>query len=351
MSIYTALGPEGLGSYWVDWSSGDPEFDRVSEAANRVLVPGFVDVHIHGGFGIDFMSASPEEMHILCDGLKREGYEAFLPTTITTNADAVGKALASLPDDPMIAGIHLEGPFISPKRPGAQPKSAIVEPFVGKSQWDSILNDPRLRVVTLAPEQPHALELTTRLLQRGVFVNMGHSDATYEDARRGYEFGARGVTHMFNAMSGFHHREPGLVGYALQNDDLYTELIYDRLHVSKDAAQLLFKCKPADRVIAISDGTKAIGLPPGEKVDLWGQPGVVGRGEVRTLDGVLAGSAITLYAAFKNLAHDFGLEVAIACCCMNPRRAIGLPETPLVWLDMSPDLQILEIRRLASRSR
>ena len=343
MSVYSAIGPSGFGSYRIEWVDGVPQFERVTEAPHRILVPGFVDVHIHGGFGIDFMSASRQDMETLCRGLGREGYEHFLATTVTASLDSVLKAFESLPDDPIVAGIHLEGPFISHAMPGAQPKNSILEP-ASASDWDQVWQDPRLKIVTLAPEQPGALELTSRLLQRGVHVNMGHTNATYEEARRGSEFGARGVTHMFNAMRPFHHREAGTVGYALQDDGLFTELIYDRKHVCKEAAQLLFKCKPAGKVVAISDGTQAIGLPPGNLIDLWGVPGIVGKEEVRTISGdTLAGSAVTLHTVFCNLAEDFGLETAIRCCCFNPRQVLNLKETPKVWVEMDMHYKVIEI--------
>lgn len=343
MSVYSAIGPDGFGSYRIEWLNGVPQFERVTEAPHRILVPGFVDVHIHGAFGIDFMSATKDDMETLCRGLAREGYEHFLATTITASLDAVQQAFASLPDNPLVAGIHLEGPFISQAMPGAQPKGSIQSP-AASGDWEVVWQDPRLKVVTLAPEQPGALELIAKLLQRGVHVNMGHTYATYEEARRGSEFGARGVTHMFNAMRPFHHREAGIVGYALYDDGLYTELIYDGKHVCKEAAQLLFKCKPMDRVVAISDGTQAIGLPPGKIIDLWGVKGVVGKGDVRTIEGdTLAGSAVTLHEVFSNLADDFGLETAIRCCCFNPRALLKMNEMPQFWVEMDLQHRIIEV--------
>jgi N-acetylglucosamine-6-phosphate deacetylase len=344
--IYQAIGPEGFNNYDVTWGPDGPIYARVEEAASAILAPGFVDLHIHGAFGIDFMSASKAELMILCRGLAKEGYEHFLATTVTASAEEVLAAFRQAPDDPILAGFHLEGPFISPKRVGAQPPEKVEIAPLPNSAWDAVLDDPRLKYATIAPEIPHALETYARLLSRDVFVSMGHSNATFDEARRGSEFGAKGVTHMFNAMREFHHREAGIIGYALSMDDLYTELIYDRLHVGRDAASLLFRCKGPDRVIAVSDGTKAIGLPPGEKIDMWGHGCVVGRGEVRLADGGLAGSAITLQDAFANLAEDFGVETAIRCCCINPRNALGLTESPKVWLEIDGKFRVQQIRRV-----
>jgi N-acetylglucosamine-6-phosphate deacetylase len=263
---------------------------------------------------------------------------------VTASANDVRQALGNLPDDPMILGFHLEGPFISPAFPGAQPQEFIVEPPAELSVWDGILSDPRLRVVTLAPELPHALELISWLMQKGVIVSMGHTNATYDEARRGFEFGASHTTHTFNAMRGLHHREAGIVGYALSNDALTCELIYDRLHVCREAAALLLKRKPPERVIAVSDSTLAAGIPPGQVVKMWGLDCVIGKKEVRLAsNGALAGSAITLLDAFRNLHEDFGAEVAIRTCCLNPRKALGLQQVKR-WVHL--DRHSLEIREI-----
>lgn len=340
--VLEAIGPEGFGNYEVRWRPSGPELTRVSKRAQGMFVPGFVDLHIHGGFGIDFMSASSEELNTLCDHLSKQGYEAFLPTTVTAPAQDVLDAANRLPAHPMIAGFHLEGPFISPKHPGAQPPSAIESPPATTSAWEEVFNHPLLRYVTLAPEEPRALELTAWLMQRGVIVSMGHTDATFDQARAGFEFGASNVTHMFNAMRGFHHREPGIVGYALLNDSLTTELIYDRNHVVQDSARLLFKCKPRDRVIAVSDGTMAIGMAHGKRFKMWGLDCVSGDKEVRLANGTLAGSAITLLDAFKNLSEDFGVESAMYACCLNPRKALGMPSEPKVFLELDSEFKIVE---------
>ena len=340
--VLEAIGPEGFGNYEVLWRPTGPEFRQVSKRARGYFVPGFVDLHIHGAFGIDFMSAATADIVSLCDQLAAEGYEALLATSVTATAFDVLDMIGNLPDHPLIAGVHLEGPFISTKHPGAQPKTAIETAPVKAGPWDSVFDHPLLRYATLAPEQPHGLELASRLMKRKVIVSMGHTDATYDDARAGFEFGASHVTHMFNAMRGFHHREPGIVGYALMNDSITTELIYDRNHVVYEAARLLFRCKPADRVIAVSDSTMATGMLPGKKIKMWGLDCVTGDKEVRLADGTLAGSAITLRDAFQNLTEDFDAETAIRCCCLNPRRALNMPSTPRTYLELDDSFRVVE---------
>jgi N-acetylglucosamine-6-phosphate deacetylase len=337
--IFDFLGRDGFGAYEIDLESGRTK--RVRRAPSGLLIPGFVDIHIHGGFGIDFMSADVGQMETLCARLAGEGYEFFFPTTVTASPEEISRALTVIPKNPMIPGFHLEGPFISPAFPGAQPKHRIALPPEDDSEWAPIIDNPHLLVITLAPELPGALDLASKLMTRGVVVSMGHTNATFEEARRGFEFGVSQATHTFNAMRGFHHREAGAAGYVLWNDALFAELIYDRHHVCKEAAAILLKCKPADKIIAVSDGTMAGGMNAGEKITMWGLECIVGHKEVRLLDGTLAGSAITLLDAFRNLAEDFGAETAIRACSLNPRKALQLPE-PRVYLELDRNLNIVK---------
>ena len=345
--VVDTLGLDGFGTYEVDWSETPPGMKRVDKPPSALLIPGFVDIHIHGAFGIDFMSASRNDMVELCDKLEQVGYEMFLPTTVTASAADVATALTNIPDHDLIGGFHLEGPFISTEYPGAQPKEYIREAPDGPGEWDAILDDPRLKVVTIAPETPRALELIAKLSANGVIASMGHTNATHDEARAGFESGAAHTTHTFNAMRPLHHREAGTVGFALLNDALRCELIYDRLHVSREAAGLLFKSKPPGGVLAVSDSTMATGMPPGQKLNMWGAECVTGPKEVRLRsNGALAGSAITLLDAFRNLQDDFGPEIAIRACCLNPRSTLRLSDPPSVYLELDKELTIVERRTM-----
>jgi N-acetylglucosamine-6-phosphate deacetylase len=339
--LVSFFGSDGFGTY--EFEPSREPVRRADSKTDTLVVPGFVDIHTHGGFGIDFMGADSAQMSRLCRELRAVGYEGFLPTTVTASVKDVTRALSILPSDPMILGLHLEGPFISLKYPGAQPQSWIVDPPTGPSEWDPILDDPRLKVITLAPERPGAAHLIRRLSARGVRVSMGHTDATYLQADEGFQAGADHSTHTFNAMRPLHHREAGIVGYALCNDDLYSELIYDRLHVCRESAEVLFRCKPADRVVAISDSTMAAGLPAGQTVTMWGLECIVGDREVRLTNGTLAGSGITLLDAFRNLHEDFGAQTAIRCCCINPRRAIGHSAPTSLFVEFDRNLEIVNL--------
>lgn len=340
--IASMIGPEGFGTYEVDWSTSHPSFTRISKPPDVLLVPGFVDIHIHGGFGIDFMSASASDLILLATKLGAEGYEAFFPTTVTAAPSEILKAIGEIPESPMIPGFHLEGPFISPEFPGAQPPESIASVPLIDSDWDPILEHKLLKVATVAPEIPNALELILRLRRRGVLVGMGHTNATFGEARNGYEHGATHTTHTYNAMRGLHHREAGTVGYALSNSEMPAELIYDRHHVCKEAAALLFKNKSDHAVVAVSDGTQATGVPPGQIIEMWGHKCETGRGTVRLVEsGALAGSAITLLDAFRNLTEDFGEETAIRSCSLNPRRLLGWKSPPKVYVEFDRRLQII----------
>ena len=331
---FVALTP---GEDGLDLVRFDPKTGEMSDIKNGepegVLVPGFVDIHFHGAFGIDFMTATKEQMSVLCAKLLQEGYEGFLPTTVTAPASDIKKALANLPSNPMVLGFHLEGPFISPKYPGAQPKEYIIDPPTGASEWDEILNDRRLKVVTLAPERPGAIELIERLVKNKVAVSMGHTDATYEEAEQAHEAGLRHSTHTYNAMRGLHHREAGAVGAAMTLTPFFAELIYDRIHVSPEAAMLLIQARLVDgQVIGVSDSTMATGLAEGTNLKMWGLDCVVGDGDVRLADGGnLAGSAVSLRKVFENLTEDFGVEVAADLCCYAPREALKIKSIPRKW--------------------
>lgn len=339
------LGADGFGVYEVDWSSGRLHASRTTADADLRLVPGFIDIHFHGAFGADFMTSSENELRALCSRLRDCAYESVLATTVTAAADDVDAMLERLPFDPMVLGVHLEGPFLSPQFPGAQPKEHLVPAPNGPSEWDRILEDSRLRIVTLAPEVPYALELTARLVNRGVIVSLGHTNATFDECTSGFEFGVRHATHTFNAMRPFHHREAGAVGFALTNDQVLCELIYDCHHVSRDAAELLLKCKGQDGVIAVSDSSMATGMSVGQRFEMWWHPVETVPGKV-VLEGTntLAGSSITLLDAFKNLAEDFGMETAVRLCSVNPRRALGITAMPSIYGEFDRQWNLVGIR-------
>lgn len=327
---------QGFGVYEIDILPTGPQWSPSSKEADGYLVPGFIDIHIHGAQGIDFMSADSQRMDQLCTYLKAKGYEGFLPTTVTAPLSEVESAVFNLIEHDMVLGFHLEGPFISPKHPGAQPEDWIRPPNEGIRDWRSVLEHPRLKVVTFAPEEPGGNELASMLSQRGVIPSLGHSDATYDQATMAANHGVRHATHTYNAMRGLHHREPGCVGFVMTSPKpFYAELVYDRHHVSRPAADALVRCVGQDWLIAVSDSSAATGMADGVELSMWGHECVVSEGTVRLAsNGALAGSAVTLLECFKNLAEDFSWELAVHACSLNPRKALGLSTPPKVWVDL-----------------
>lgn len=341
-----AVGPNGFGVYDFGWEAGQPQFRAAEgEEASQILAPGFVDIHIHGAFGVDFMDADAGQTLAMLDRLASLGYEGVLLTTISASLDDVVRALEALPEHPILMGFHLEGPFLSPRFPGAQPPDALIEPAAFSEEWESVWGHPSLRMVTLAPELPGAERLVRHLTAKGVVTSMGHTDATFVEATAGVDWGIHQATHTFNAMRGFHHREPGAVGCVLTDDRLTAELIYDRVHVDRAAADVLLRCKGLEKVVAVSDASKGAGLPEGTTLKMWGLEAVVGQGDVRLSDGTLAGSAITLANAFENLVQDFSIEAAIRSCSLNPRRALRMSGLPKTWLVADLDGRIKHVRR------
>jgi N-acetylglucosamine-6-phosphate deacetylase len=332
-------GPDGFGTYLVDTSAGTWERAQ-SDPAAPLLSGGFVDLHIHGAFGIDFMTADSDAQTELATRLNEKGYDYALFTTVTASLEDCRRAVSNLPSHPLVAGFHLEGPFISPAYPGAQPVGFIQVAESHIEDWCPMWHDPRLRLVTLAPETQGGLKLVERLSSAGIRVSIGHSNATYAQCQLAAALGASQITHTFNAMKPLHHREPGVVGFALTDDNVLCELIYDRIHVVKPAADALIKLA-GKRLLAVSDSTMASGLPAGTELFMWGLECVVGDGQVRLKGGTLAGSAITLADAFRNLAEDFGPEIAIRACTETPRAALGgLPVRQ--WLVFDESFQVAE---------
>jgi N-acetylglucosamine-6-phosphate deacetylase len=221
----------------------------------------FIDLHTHGLAGFDSRSGKPEDYLHWAAAMKAHGTDGFLPTLFPGPADvmrgqlkAIRSAMSEQREGAQILGANLEGPFVNPRKKGALgPVDRLLTPSVDNLKRLIDGFEDMVKVITVAPELPGALELIEYCADTGIIVNMGHSDATFVQAREGAAAGARGVTHLFNAMSGLHHREPGLAGYALMDDDLYVELIADGVHVHPEMVKLALKLKPADKVLLVSD--------------------------------------------------------------------------------------------------
>jgi N-acetylglucosamine-6-phosphate deacetylase len=307
----------------------------VTDFGDCVIVPGFFDIHIHGGVNCDVMRGSSDEMTKFEIFLAKHGVTSYFPTTVTASQDATTSALERLGERIEAAekqgaagarplGIHLEGPFLSHARPGVHPPIDLVEPSV--AAFDQLWQAARghVRMLTIAPELNGSEEVIAEATKRGVCVSMGHSDATLEQARRGFKAGARHATHTFNAMRPLDHRAPGILGEVLTNNRLSADVIADGIHVDPTVIDLLFRAKGIENFVLITDAISATGMPDGRYQ--------LGTLEVElkdgrcTRNGNLAGSALTMDRAVRNVMKFAGLSLqqAVRAASLNPAKAVGL---------------------------
>ena len=310
-----------------------PEGAEIIDAKGRYVAPGLVDIHIHGYLGEDTSDGSVEGISKMAEGIVKNGVTAWLPTTMTVSYDDLRRAFDAVrvlmdkknnPKGAQIMGIHAEGPFINPSKKGAQAVEYIRPadaPFL-------IENSDVIRIVTIAPEMPGALDCIREVTEKtSILVSMGHTAANYETAKAGIEAGVRHATHLFNAMTPLNHRDPGVVGASLADDRVSTELIADTFHISPDLFGLVAKVK-GDNLILITDCTRAGGLEDGEYT-LGGQPIFVKGIECRLADGTIAGSVLKLNNAIRNMRDhtSLPLEQIVRMASINAARCIGLDKT------------------------
>lgn len=273
------------------------------------VIPGFVDVHIHGAGGADTMDGTTKALHTMAVHLPREGTTSFLATTITQSEEKILNTLQNAAayqknnneiGKAEVIGIHLEGPFINPEKKGAQPEEFIIEPNIEVFQeWQKVANGT-IKLVTVAPEMPNGLAFIKYLADQGVTASIGHSDSTYALVKEAAAAGATQVTHLFNGMRGLHHREPGTAGAALLIDELKVELIADGIHICPEMLQLILKTKGSHGALLITDAMRAKCLKSGH-YELGGQPVIVADEKVTLEDGTLAGSVLKMIDSVKNI--------------------------------------------------
>lgn len=315
------------------WAGGDalPACDTVIDGEGRLLVPGYIDLHLHGCAGCDVMDGTAESLRTIAETLAQNGTTSFLPTTVTMPKQATAKAMAAVraygnpATGAEVLGVHLEGPFINVRHKGAQNERYILEPSV-PAFLDFVDGDlSGIRRVTLAPEIGEGIGLTRYLAQRGVCVSAGHTCASAEAFHASEKAGLKLCTHLYNGMEPMHHRTPGTVGAALASDEAYVEVIADLNHVAPDVLRLTAKAKDAGHCILITDSLSATGLGDGE-YSLGGQKVTVQNGTARVESGSLAGSVIFLWQAVKNMAErvHVNLVSALRMATVNPARVIGV---------------------------
>jgi N-acetylglucosamine-6-phosphate deacetylase len=283
---------------------------RVIDAGGATVLPGFVDVHVHGAVGHEVMDGDAAGLVDMSAFFARHGVTSFLATTWTAPRDDTQRALEAVAsvtggDLPgaQILGAHMEGPYLSPGWCGAQDPRSVRPPDLDEAR--SFLDSGVVRLITVAPEQLLARELVELCLQRGARVSIGHTDASFEQVADAVAWGARHVTHTFNAMPALHHRRPGPVGAALVLPELLAELIADTHHVHPVVLDAFLRAKGPDGVTLVTDALRPTGLDGGE-FDIGGRRATVEQGVVRLDDGTIAGSLLTMDAALRNLLRATG---------------------------------------------
>ena len=307
-----------------------------------VATPGFVDLHIHGFGGVDFATADPAAYRRAGEALLETGVTAFQPTFVTAPVDELAASLREIPHErigPRVLGCHLEGPFVSAARLGLHPAGARLDP--DPDVLDRLLAAGPVTHVTIAPELPGAAEAIATLVARGIVVSCGHTDATAAEAHAAFDAGATLVTHLYNAMRPFRHRDPGIVGAALARDDVAVELILDGIHMADDAARVAWRAA-AGRLVLVTDALAAAGVGDG-RWRLGAVEVTVVDGVARGDDGVLAGSVLTLPQAIRNLvALGAPLEQAVDAATRVPASVARRPDLGRLEPGAPADLVVLD---------
>lgn len=310
----------------------DVEEGFISLDDDKIVVPGFIDKHIHGANNSDGMYNTIEDSKNISKVIASEGVSSYLITTMTQSVEQIDAALLNAKnfieqynyEGAKPLGIHLEGPFISKKYKGAQIESCIVPCDIETFKHYQNVSGNNIKQVTLAYEE-NGKELVNYLRETNVVASLGHTDATCEQSLEAVKEGATSFTHTYNAMKPLHHREAGTVGAALLADEAYCEMICDLIHLSKYAIKVLYKAKGKDKLIVITDGIEARHLPDGE-YQLGGQAVYVKNGEARLIDGTLAGSTLLMNNGLRNVKNvlELSYEDTIDMATKNPALNLGI---------------------------
>jgi N-acetylglucosamine-6-phosphate deacetylase len=318
-----------------------------------VISPGFIDIHVHGGAGHDVMQDDPSGRIAFEKALAKHGVTSYLATTVTASMDRILGAVDRLGNNIVAEstkhehvgarplGIHLEGPFISPAKCGVHPTEYLVAPTsdLFRKIWDA--SGGSLKMMTIAPELPGAPEVIREALQRSVYTSLGHSNASFQEARKGIAAGALNATHTFNAMRALDHRKPGILGAVLSDDRVMADVIADGVHVAPAVVKLFLKAKGIDKAILITDAISATGMPDGTYQ--LGPFQVEVRGDRAECEGKLAGSVLTMDRAVRNVMAfaEWSLQQSVVLATRNPTRLIRAEKKGVVAAGNDADLVFL----------
>lgn len=307
-----------------------PKNAAVIDAKGYFVAAGLIDIHIHGSLGADVMDGTLDAIQTIAQGIAQYGTTSFLPTTMTTDYNEIIQALTAIrrlqnqpPNGAKILGAHLEGPFINAKYKGAQNEKFITVPDLELIREFADV----IKIITYAPEMDADFAFTKSVKnETTIKLSIGHSNATYVQAKQAIAHGCSNITHLFNAMTGLHHRDPGIVGAAFM-EDVFTEIIADKIHIDQHLFQFILDNKTAEKVVLITDSMRAGGEPDG-MYDLGGQDVIVKKGVATLSDGTLAGSVLTLNQAVKNMYDNTTatLSEVIRMASLTPATALGIAD-------------------------
>ncbi|QMU07044.1 N-acetylglucosamine-6-phosphate deacetylase [Levilactobacillus suantsaii] len=317
--------------------------DEVHVVTGQTIVPGFIDVHSHGGYGFDSMDGDPDQIDTMVTKMIGEGITTVFPTTMTQSNDAIDHAMQGIAQaaekNPVIQGVHLEGPFIAAIFKGAQPEKYIKDPDVALlAHWNE-LSGNRVKLITYAPEDPGAAKFESYCLANGIVPSVGHSNATRAQLLTSK---ATHVTHLYNAQRGLRHREPGVTGHAMLEDNLYCEIICDGFHNVPDMVKLAYEQKGPHRLELVTDSMRAKGMPEGVS-ELGGQKVIVKDRQARLESGNLAGSVLRYDEAFRNVIAFTGCGVAdaVQMSAVNQAEEFGLTRKGKITVGRDADLNLM----------
>lgn len=318
--------------------------DEIHYLRDKVVTPGFIDVHTHGGYGFDTMDGNPDEIDQMVNSMAKEGVTSVFPTTMTQSVANIDKSMQAINEvaqhNRLIQGIHLEGPFIAAMFKGAQPEEYIQDLNVDLlANWDELSGD-RVRLITYAPEDPGAKEFEAWCLAHNVVPSVGHSNATREQL---LDSKASHATHLYNAQREFKHREPGVTGHVMLEDNIYAELICDGFHIVPDMIKLAYEQKGPKKIELVTDSMRAKGMPEGIS-ELGGQKVIVKDKQARLESGNLAGSVLRFDDAFRNIMAFTGcsMEEAVWMSSTNQATEFNLVDKGQLEVGFDADLNIFD---------
>lgn len=306
---------------------------EIIDARGSIIIPGLIDLHLHGGGGHDIMEMSHEGMDEIALTHARHGTTSYLATVITSTMDRMTAVMSWLgkytsgDSEAEMLGIHLEGPYLNSRQKGAHQEEFLKMPWPEEIEKLIEATSGKTKIVTIAPELPGGLEVVSYLKEKGIIVSVGHSDATYIEMKAAIRQGLSHASHLFNSMRGMHQREPGVVGSVMNNQDITAEIIADGVHVHPEMLRFLLQIKDKSKIVLITDATAASGQGDG-LYRLGDQRIKVSKGVARLEDGTLAGSTLTMIKAMENMEKLVGLNFkeALAMATINPARVIKIDD-------------------------